>query len=190
MEQSSRFISLSGLSGVMAGIYALLGAWLAESLLYGEHEHYTLRIGQTVTSSQVLLLIADGLGILSLTIVTGYLFTRRRARQQGIKTWGYSSKRLLINMAIPLVAGGIFALLLLLKGQITLVAPCTLLFYGLALIQGSRYTLHDVRYLGMIQIGLGLLATWFTGWGLYIWAFGFGIMHIVYGAYMYWKYER
>ena len=190
MEQSSRFISLSGLSGVMAGVYALLGVWLAESLLHGNHTHYTLRLGQTVTSSQVLLLLADGLGVLVLTIVTGYLFTRRRAQQQGVKTWGPSSKRLLTNMAIPLVAGGIFTLLLLIKGQISMIAPCTLLFYGLALIQGSRYTLHDVRYLGMIQLVLGLVATWFTGWGLYLWGIGFGVMHIVYGAYMYWKYER
>ena len=190
MEQSSRFISLSGLSGIMAGIYALLGAYLAHRILDSKNELLSAIGVQTVSSTQITWLVLDGLGILVLTFLTGYLLTRRRALKQGISSWGYSSRRLLGNMAIPLVAGGIFTLLLILKKEINLIAPCTLLFYGLALIHGSRYTLNDIRYLGIIQIVLALIATWFRDQGLVIWAVGFGLMHILYGAFMYWKYER
>lgn len=191
MEQSSRFISLSGLSGIMSGIYALAGVLAVEKILYGKHsDSFLQNMPQLHRHVPVAPIILTGIGVLALTLITGWLLTRARARKQGVKTWGYASKRLLVNMAIPLISGGIFAVILLLKGELNYVAPATLIFYGLALVHGSRYTLHDVRYLGITQIILGLIAAWYPGLGLYLWGTGFGVMHIVYGAWMYWKYER
>ena len=71
-----------------------------------------------------------------------------------------------------------------------LVAPTTLLFYGLALYNAGKYTLDEIRYLGVSEIILGLLGCIFIGYGLMFWALGFGVLHIVYGFMMWWKYER
>jgi hypothetical protein len=58
------------------------------------------------------------------------------------------------------------------------------------LINASKYTFNDIRYLGFCEIILGLGAAVYVGYGLYFWALGFGILHIIYGAMMYYKYER
>jgi hypothetical protein len=97
---------------------------------------------------------------------------------------------LLVNMAVPLIAGGLLILILISKGLIGLVAPFTLLFYGLALYNGSKFTYEEVRILGVIQIILGLISAIYIEYGLLIWAVGFGIVHIIYGIYIHYKYER
>jgi hypothetical protein len=63
-------------------------------------------------------------------------------------------------------------------------------FYGLALVNASKYTLTDIRYLGITEIILGILNIFFLRRGLYFWALGFGVLHIIYGLVMWWKYER
>ncbi len=96
---------------------------------------------------------------------------------------------MIINLLIPLVAGGIFCLILIYHKLLFLIASATLIFYGLALINGSKYTLHEIRYLGISEIFLGLLASVFTGYGLVFWTIGFGVLHIIYGILMYLKHE-
>jgi len=113
-----------------------------------------------------------------------------KAKKSNDTLWNASSKRLLVNFLIPLASGGFFILFLIEKNMFGLVAPLTLLFYGLACVNASKYTLGDVRYLGITMIILGLLSTWFLGYGLLFWAIGFGICHIVYGSMMYFKYDR
>lgn len=185
MAQSSQFISLSGLSGILAGIYALIGAYLAYYLITNDQSYY---ITYESTTFQLLLLIAGV--VLLLSIVTAYLLTVRKAKKVGEKVWNPTSRRLIVNFSIPLVTGGIFTLLLLKSGYFLIIAPITLIFYGLACVNASKYTLRDVRYLGITQIVLGLISTEFPGYGLYFWAVGFGICHIVYGFVMHYKYDR
>lgn len=185
MAQSSQFISLSGLSGILAGIYALIGAFLAYYLITNDQSYY---ITYESTTFQLLLLIAAV--VLLLSIMTAYLLTVRKAKKVGEKVWNPTSRRLIVNFSIPLVTGGIFTLLLLKSGYFLIIAPITLIFYGLACVNASKYTLRDVRYLGITQIVLGLIATEFPGYGLHFWAVGFGICHIVYGCVMHYKYDR
>lgn len=185
MSQSSQFISLSGFSGVFAGIYALIGSFYVDNLI--KNSAYTSISLSNDTFREILLVAVI---VLSASLVTAYGMTVKKARKIGEKVWNPSSKRLLINFAIPLITGGIFSLLLLQKGQILLIAPVTLLFYGLACLNASKYTLRDVRYLGITEIVLGLLAVQFSGYGLYFWMLGFGLCHIVYGTMMYFKYDR
>jgi hypothetical protein len=128
--------------------------------------------------------------VLILSIITGITLSVRKAKKTEDKIWNVSSKRLVINFAIPLATGGFFILFLIEKEILSLVAPLTLLFYGLACVNASKYTLGDVRYLGITMIILGLLSTWFLGYGLLFWALGFGICHIIYGSMMYFKYDR
>ena len=104
--------------------------------------------------------------------------------------WGSATLRLFWNTAIPLMIGAIFLLRLMQLGEFELIAPGCLLFYGLALVNASKYTLGEVRYLGYGQLALGIMSLWYVGYGLYFWAMGFGILHIIYGVLMWYKYER
>lgn len=190
MEKSSRFISLSGLSGVFAGIFALFGAATAFVILQSESFFYT-DYRAALNHTQVLwLLVLDAVITLFLSFIVAIIFTVRQARKKGQAIWSKTTQRLTINMMIPLVTGGVFCLAFLYQGYIGIIAPSMLVFYGLALINGSKYTLHDIRYLGICEIILGLIATFFIGYGLLFWAIGFGILHIIYGIVMYRKYEK
>jgi hypothetical protein len=189
MERSSRFISLSGLSGILAGSFALLGALAAH--LYLKKNYFNLRDPYISfdRSEVILFLLGDAMIVLVLALASGIFFSLRQAKKKEQKIWDHTSKRLLINLAIPLVAGGFFCLSLLYYAP-GLVAPATLVFYGLALLNGSKFTLDDVRYLGIAEIILGLIATCYLGYGLVFWALGFGVLHIVYGIVMYRKYDQ
>ncbi len=196
MEQSSRFISLSGLSGVGAGVVALLGAvaiyvYLGTTPFSGRKWYYVESYPYEkwgMGPEFFFLLVAGTVLVLATTI--GLFFSLRKARKAHQKLVTKSSIRLFSNFMIPLVSGGIFCLMLWRLGYFGIIAPSMLIFYGLALINGSKYTLDDIRYLGMVELFLGLLATWFIGHGLLFWAIGFGVMHIVYGLRMYFKYDR
>ena len=185
MSKSSQFISLSGLSGILAGIYALIGAFYVNYLIENHQGYYI-----TLESYTFELIVLTAFVVLVASLVTAYIMTVNKAKKVGENMWNTSSRRLLINFAIPLFTGGIFALLLLRHGYYGLIAPITLLFYGLACVNASKYTLRDVRYLGITEIILGLLAVEFSGYGLYFWVLGFGICHILYGGMMYYKYDR
>jgi hypothetical protein len=191
MERSSRFISLSGLSGIAAGVFALIGAYFAYDWI---HEYY-VRFndhGYSGTEFQKLKmnLLVMAAAVLAAALVSSFYFTWRRAKQNHLPIWDLTAKRLAINMLIPLISGGLFILAILQNDEWRYVAPACLIFYGLALVHASKYTLTDVRYLGICEIILGLINTQFVGYGLYFWAAGFGVLHIIYGFAMWWKYER
>ena len=191
MQRSSRFISLSGLSGIAAGLWALIGAYFAYDWIYEYYIGYE-EAGYTGAAFQNLewnLLLLAG-AVLAASLISAFYFTWRRAKKHRQPLWDPTSRKLLINTAIPLITGGLFILAMLQYNDWKFVAPACLVFYGLALINGSKYTLSEIRYLGFCEIILGLINTQFIGYGLYFWAIGFGVLHIIYGFLMWWKYER
>lgn len=195
MERSSRFSSLSGLAGIIVGIFAIV-AIIAAYLLLGiapfEQGYYTLLNNEsTVAGYSIFTLLAADFGfVLLLSLLTGIYLSVRKARKQSLPVWDATAKRMLLNLSIPLITGGFYCLILLYQGQPAMVLPATLLFYGLALLHASKYTLNDIRYLGILEVALGLIASFFTDYGLLFWAVGFGILHIVYGIRIYFTYER
>lgn len=194
MNRSSRFISLSGLSGVLAGLYALIGAALAYTRLKtfsgANYDGLSGRSSALWGTDLIKDLILIAAVVIVLAAVTGFLMTLRKSKKSGEKIWDATSKRLVANFLIPLFAGGIFCLVLIQYGAVGLVAPATLIFYGLACVNASKYTMGDVRYMGLAFVIIGLISTQFIGYGLYFWAIGFGFFHIIYGAMMYFKYDR
>jgi hypothetical protein len=220
MERSSRFISLSGWSGVAAGLCALAGGFfgLRQLAAYGyfdreeSYEFFAFRrysssegwnlnksIGwndfDQTPSSFFKGLISDSLfHILLVTFLAAFalafLFTWVKSKKQGIPIWGVASKRLMWSVVIPMVAGGIFLYKMAEMGNYGLLAPGMLVFYGLALLNASKHTLPEIKYLGYAQLLLGIINCWAIGYGLYFWMLGFGVLHIVYGFWMWRKYER
>jgi hypothetical protein len=187
MERSSRFISLSGISGILAGIFALIAAFFAYKTIYNKQDYLGYQ-NVLLNRETIFTLLVIGSVTLVLSIGAGIFFTTLKARKENQKLWDRQTRRLLINLSIPLVTGGILCLMLLFEGLIGLIAPLTLIFYGLALVNASKYTLSEIRSLGLIEILTGLLAILFIGFGLWFWSFGFGVLHIIYGIVMQRKY--
>ena len=190
MNRSSRFISLSGLSGILAGIYALIGAYFAYQTIYFDQSDLGSYKTLVISEDAVIKLLIIAATVLILSVLTGIVLTVRKANKHGEKIWDKSTQRLIINFLIPLTTGGVLILYLIEKEQFSLIAPLTLIFYGLAIINASTYTIGDVRYLGVTLLVLAFISLWFIGYGLLFWALGFGFCHIFYGAMMYFKYER
>ncbi len=192
MERSSRFISLSGLSGIAAGICALVGAWFAYDIIGNSSRQYNNYYPDIIAIKQFTgyKLFRIALFTLIAAFILALIFTWIKSKKNNVPIWGRSSKRLIWNVAFPLIAGGIFLLRMIQLGYFGMIAPGCLIFYGLALVNASKYTLGEVRYLGYCQVILGLINCWFLGYGLYFWTIGFGVLHIIYGAMMWWKYER
>ncbi len=199
MERSAKFISLSGLSGILAGVYALIGATIAYRFIYTkiseippDFDHDSIKAffydGDINTAISFLSLIA--LIVLIASIGTGVFLTLRKAKKKGQPIWGHSSKALLFHMATPLITGGALIVIFISRGYFGIIAPASLLFYGLSLIGASSFTFSMVKYLGLCEIALGLIAACFPRYGLLFWAIGFGILHIVYGSVMYFKYDK
>jgi hypothetical protein len=194
MERSSRFISLSGLSGVSAGVCALIGAWVAHGWIrdYYGINGYVTQHGYVRDEASDLKweLIALAGAVLAAALISSTWLTWRKARKSRLPIWDHASKKLAINMLIPLAAGGFFVLGLLVHSDWEYVAPACLVFYGLALVNASKYTLTDIRYLGLMEIALGCICMYYPHEGLYFWVLGFGVLHIIYGLIMWWKYEK
>lgn len=191
MNRSSKFISLSGLSGIFAGATALVGSYFAHKALKayvaGDYGY-----GMDADSDIEIDLLKIGVLVLFIAILGGIFFTYRQGKKKNLPLWDNTSKNLIINLFIPLFTGGLFVIGLLLNhsSAVGLIAPSTLVFYGLALINASKFTYSDIRFLGICEIILGIIAMFNIGLGLYFWAAGFGVLHILYGSIMYFKYEK
>lgn len=194
MERSSKFLSLSGLSGVFAGISALIGAAVAYFFILDsgqvQYDQYLRGLENASTSSVGSLLAADALVVLIFACLGAFYFSMLKSKKANQPLWTNSTRRLLGHLLIPLVTGGLFAIILVTRNDIQLVASVTLIFYGLSLVNAGKFTFGEIHYLGLTEIGLGILAGIFVNHGLLFWTLGFGVMHIVYGIVMYYRYER
>jgi len=196
MGRGSRFVSLSGWSGIAAGICALVAAWLAGKKFneyaisknrYEAKSNYA-RDGNLLQLDRKLLILAVITFIAAFFFA--FLFTYLRSRKTGVPIWGFMARKVMINVAVTMTVGGLLIWRIIDFGLYGLVAPACLLFYVLALINASKFTLSEVRYLGYLQLLLGVINLWAIGFGLYFWAAGFGVLHILYGIVMWNKYER
>jgi hypothetical protein len=191
MEKSFKFLSLSGLSGMLAGCYAIVGAAAAYFVIHAGNKNYTQYVFDSINDPAILWkLIAIAVVVLLASLITGIWLSSKKAKKLGVQVFNAAGKRLAFNLAVPLVTGGLLILILLHYGYIGFAAPVMLIFYGLALFQGSSNTYDEIRYLGICEIILGLISALFVGYGLIFWAVGFGVLHVVYGAIMYKKYDK
>ena len=182
MERSTKFLSLSGLSGVLAGIYALIGGGMAYSMLNTGAEEVTTETVQNITYLAAVVLIAS--------IATGVVLTYRQANKNGESFWNPVSKRMITSMLVPLLTGGILILIMLMQGYFQMIAASCLIFYGLSLFAAGEFSFSAVKWLGLLEIILGLIAAFMPAYGLIIWMIGFGGLHIIYGSWMHINYNK
>ena len=193
MEESSRFLSLSGLSGIFIGITAIAGAFVAYYFILDSggirYDEYFRSLSLKETSTLRWQLVADAAIVLVISVFLALSFSLNKAKKDGKSFWTPVSKRLLLNLLIPLVTGGVFIIVLLIQNHFQLIVPGFLIFYGLALVNAGKFTFGEIYYLGILEIITGLTSAFFPGLGLIFWIIGFGFLHIIYGLAMYRKYE-
>lgn len=194
MEESTRFLSISGSAGVLMGLIAMAGAVAAQLIIpsdlikgdgYGESI-----AGYPGGQRILLLLLADAALVLLLAFSVALIFSVRKAKRHGARLWSPASRRVLVNLAVPLAAGGVFVLLSIGRVPGYVSAALTLVFYGLALINVSKFTFSQIYWLGAAEIVTGLVLLVFPGYSLWFWAFGFGVLHIAYGLFMHFRYRE
>ncbi len=190
MERSTRFLSLSGMAGILAGIYAFAGAGIAWYWVYFPSTEYGLGIEPYSMDDLRIYLLAVAVVVLILAIGTTYLLSQNKSKRTSQQFWSAASKRFLVALFLPVLVGGLFCFALIHESSYGLIAPATLIFYGLGLISASHFTLREIRNLGLGQILLGLIGAFFPPLGLVCWAMGFGVLHVVYGSMMYYRYDR
>lgn len=180
MERSAKFISLSGLSGILAGCYALVGASIAHQILQ-----------RTVDRDELIVQLGFIAAIvLVAAVLTAVLLSTRRAHKAGKSVWNPASRALLQAMIVPLITGVAIVGIAIWQGYDTLVIPAFLIFYGLSLIGGGQFTYNAIRGLGMVMVITGLIAFAIPGYDLIFWSIGFGVFHLLYGSLIYFKHER
>lgn len=189
MERSSRFISLSGWSGIAAGLCAIIGAWLGYEAMGDYHSNGNSEVAQCVECLRNNL-IWIAAGVFAAAVFAAFIFTYIRSKRDGVAIWGNSARKLLWSTLVPMAVGGAFILRLIQLEEYQLVASASLIFYGLGLLNGSKYTLGEIRFLGYAQLLTGIISLWFTEYAIIFWAIGFGLLHIIYGIAMWWKYDR
>ncbi len=192
MERSTRFLSLSGLSGIFAGLFALIGAYFAWWYINQLNSANMLNVFDSVglIANPIIILMVDGLLVFVFALSAAVFFSMRKAKKQGVSFWSSPSKRLLVNFLIPIIAGAFFCLFLIIYGYYIMIVPASLMFYGLALVNASKYTYNTTLYFGLSEIVLGILSAIFVGYGIWFWAIGFGVLHIMYGTVIYFIYDN
>ena len=181
MEESSRFLSLSGLSGVFAGIFAIIGFIIALLIISSDRISAAGNIDLALFIDALVILVAA----LSVSVILSY----RKALRTGKKIWTGITKRMLLNLIIPLISAAAFILIFYLENNFSYIIPSMLVFYGLALVNAGKFTFGEIQYLGILQVILGIISAVFTEYALYLWVLGFGVLHVLYGLIMHKKYR-
>ena len=198
MEKSSKFSNLSGYAIATTGLLALLGAVFVyfdlgisiseKYISYAELINQTGNANSIYTKIKLLVIIASLILLTSLLIL--YVTAKLKSERHDINLFNSSFSRALKSLFIPVLSGGIFCGFLILHKMYGLVAPATLIFYGLGLISASKFSYNELELLGYLELFLGTIASYYMGSGLLFWMIGFGIGHIVLGVFIHYKYDK
>jgi hypothetical protein len=190
MERSSKFVSLSGLTGILIGVYAFIGAWLVNSLtgipfVNNPGSHRLLSFSDT----RIITIVIAGC-VIAASLISTFLISYYKSIKAKQKLLNKLIYRLIWNFGLPLFVGGVFCIALLYNRNYGLTSTVMLLFYGFALVNVSKYTFSNVGWLGYAFLSLGLVDAFFEGNALLFWTIGFGGFHIIYGVLFYFLYEK
>lgn len=180
MEKSSKFISVSGLAAILAGIYALAGAYIATLVITPET--------YLIVTLEFMAIIA--LSVLAAAAVTAGILSYCKSQKTGQSFFSRLTYRALWNFSLPMLTGGALCISLLLHGYYDILSSVMLLFYGLTLVNVSKFTYANIAWLGYAFICLGVIDSFWEGHALLFWTIGFGGFHILYGILFYLHYER
>ena len=179
MQQNSSYFSLSGLSGILVGIYGLLTVYMVHMLTstYGD--------GFDGSSQLPIALLEIGILVLAVVMILVALITlriraKRSAKKHNEKLWSPFSKKLRFHTLILLLLFIVILAVVANKGYYSIITPLMLLLYGIFLLNLSRLV-GRLRYLAFAELILATIAYFIYDKELLFLGLGFGIFHIIYG---------
>lgn len=195
MEKSSRFISLSGWSGVAAGTAALIGAILAYPYVNMGRQETLGEVYPNKGYDSVMAYLFHPLSYIAIgtfltAMISAFIFTYIKSQKQKINIWGSMSRKVAFHFLVPFGAGTLFITYLITRSDFIYIAPLSLIIYGISLFSVYKFTIKETLYLALSIILLGLGNLVLPGYSFIFWTLGFGVSHIIYGVYMWNKYDR
>ena len=134
MEKSSKFISVSGIAAILAGIYALAGAYIATQVITSD----------MYLSDTLKLMAIIAMAVLAAAAVTAGILSYCKSQKMGQKFFSRLTYRALWNFSLPMLTGGVLCISILMHEYYDILASVMLLFYGLALVNVSKFTYSSI----------------------------------------------
>jgi len=186
MAESSKFLVFTtGLSGLFSGLFAIAGI----TYIYFLAEGKVNDIQELVTNYKSTIAIVLVVTLAFSTLIT-FLLTKRNAKSNGQNPWNPIAKKMVFNFYSVGILGGIYVLILFFQEKYEFIVELMLIFYGMALLNGSKYTFDQVKFLAYIQIALGLICSLYPTHDFWFWIVGFGFVNLIYGGIMYFGYGK
>jgi hypothetical protein len=178
MERSTKHSSLSGRSGLLVGLWAILGVGATRYLR--QHSVAPFNIGPSI----VIKLAAIWLVVLIASAATDYILNKRVAPTVGKFIFSVLGARI-AQAAVPAFAVGlVLTFYLLAHGMIFYVWGYWMLCYGLAICSVGLFSVRPVSFLGGAFIVAGALTLFLPpSDGLWMMTATFGGFHMCYGLY-------
>jgi hypothetical protein len=175
MERPVCYSTMSGASGVLAGV-AALGGVMAD---WVTSDHHSTWLAFCIWGC-----------VFMIALVSDIALTRIREKKQGMPFWTSVKRRMLLTILPPFVAGvGLTAAIVVpwqdtLGGQhINLIPALWMAFYGLALWQAGEFSIPEIRVMGAGFILASLpTAMFLQDWPYCALAITFGGFHLAYGV--------
>lgn len=180
MERSTRYSTFSGLSGICAGLFSILGCLV--------QRFWVLSLP---ASERLVAFTINWTLVIALTIGADFFLTKRKAPLVGKTILSRLGRQMVVASAPGLLTGALLTLFLLQQGHMDQVYPVWMLSYGSAVCAVGLFSQKEVGRLGRafltagaLTLALGLLTAlqpYIASLGLFITALTFGGFHIAYG---------
>jgi hypothetical protein len=163
MESATAFTGVSGKGYVLAGVSALIAAWLASR--------------QTTPVTWL------GVWMLELLLAgsVALLMTAHKTEKQGKSLWTANGRKLLLAFIPAMLVGGVLTLALFLRNDLTLLPGIWLSIYGAAVTTAGAHSVRIVPVMGTAFMVLGALVLLFPLPTDLMLGIGLGGLHIGFG---------
>jgi len=180
MQQNTSYFSLSGLSGILLGIYGLVTVYIVNMLTstYGDGFDGSSQLPIALLEIVIIVL---AIIIILISLITLRIRAKRKSKKHTIKLWNPLSKKLRFHTLIPLLLFIIILIVIANKGYYSIITPLLLLSYGLLLLNLSRFSSGALKYLAFAELILAIVAYFIFDTEMLFLGLGFGIFHIIYG---------
>ncbi len=164
MERAASFTAVPGLGGVVIGVTALIAGALAASR--NPPQQFAIWCAEAVAAA-----------------VIAFIAVRRKSRRLKLSLMTRAARRALLSFMPPLAAGAVLSLALLRMGAFSVLPELWLLLYGAAVVTGGAFSVRIVPVMGLCFMMTGVFAALCpAAWGNGFLIFGFGGLHVIFGA--------
>ena len=180
LEAAGRLSTVSGSGIFFVGIMAL-AAVLANTRFTGTPWDAGVRPYRALAVWAVLLLFSAAVTALSMA---------QKSRHTGVAFWSPVLRKALWPFSAPMALGAILSAAVFRAQNLELLPVIWLGCYGAALTAAGVMSVSPVRWMGISFLLLAASAAFLpASAGLALLAAGFGLLHIIFGAYIHWRHD-